>query len=221
MTRESFREHIKELEKDVVFMSEMVIAATNFSVEALKTRDIDHAKNIIANDELINKKRWDIEEKCINLIARQQPVASDLREIIGILNIITDLERMGDYAEGIAKIVIMLGSVPPVKPLIDIPLMAEKAISMLKKSIEAFVNRDAAAAKSICNEDDDVDKLYEQVYHELLNYMIENPGAISKATPLIWAAHNLERIADRATNICERTVFLAMGTMQKINVSRY
>ncbi len=221
MTRESFREHIKELEKDVVSMSEMVIAATNFSIEALKARNIDQANKIIANDEFINQKRWDIEEKCISLIARQQPVASDLREIIGVLNIITDLERMGDYAEGIAKITIMLGAEPPVKPLIDIPLMAQIANSMVKKSIEAFVNRDAAAAKAICNEDDEVDKLYEQVYHELLSYMIENPGAISKATPLIWAAHNLERIADRATNICERTVFLATGTMQKINVSRY
>jgi phosphate transport system protein len=221
MARESFSEHIKELEKDVVAMSEMVITATNRSVEALKTQNVAEADKIIANDELINKKRWDIEEKCIHLIARQQPVASDLREIIGILNIITDLERIGDYAEGIAKIVILLGDEPLIKPLVDIPQMAQKATAMLRESIEAFVKRDVKSAKAICNKDDDVDALYDQVYRELLTYMIEDPKTISKATPLIWAAHNLERIADRATNICERTVFLATGIMQDINVSRY
>ena len=212
---------MRELEKEVVNMGDMVIAATSRSVEALKARNIDDAMKIIAEDLLINKKRWDIEERCIKLIALQQPVASDLREIIAVLNIITDLERMGDYAEGIAKIVVMLGTEPLVKPLVDIPRMEEKAASMLKRSLEAFVRRDAQAAKAICNEDDDVDMLYDQVYRELLTYMIEDPKTISRATPLIWAAHNLERIADRVTNICERIVFLVTGSMQEINVSRY
>jgi len=212
---------MRELEKEVVNMGDMVIAATSRSVEALKARNIDDAIKIIADDLLINKKRWDIEERCIKLIALQQPVASDLREIIAVLNIITDLERMGDYAEGIAKIVVMLGTEPLVKPLVDIPRMEEKAASMLKRSLEAFVRRDAQAAKAICNEDDDVDMLYDQVYRELLTYMIEDPKTISRATPLIWAAHNLERIADRVTNICERIVFLVTGSMQEINVSRY
>ena len=221
MIRESFSGRMRELEKEVVNMGDMVIAATNRSVEALKARSIDDANKIIADDLLINKKRWDIEERCIKLIALQQPVASDLREIIAVLNIITDLERMGDYAEGIAKIVVMLGSEPLVKPLVDIPRMEEKATSMLKRSLEAFVKRDAKAAKAICNEDDDVDMLYDQVYRELLTYMIEDPKTISRATPLIWAAHNLERIADRVTNICERIVFLVTGNMQEINVSRY
>lgn len=221
MTRESFIGHIKELEKDVVAMSEMVIAATNRSVEALRTQNIEEAEKIISDDELINKKRWDIEEKCIHLIARQQPVASDLREIIGILNIITDLERMGDYAEGIAKIVILLGDEPLVKPLVDIPLMAQKATDMLKRSLDAFINRDAKTAEAICNEDDQVDRLYEQVYRELLSYMIEDPKTITRATYLIWTAHNLERIADRTTNICERTVYLVTGTLREINVSNY
>ena len=212
---------MRELEKEVVNMGDMVIAATSRSVEALKARNIDDAIKIIADDLLINKKRWDIEERCIKLIALQQPVASDLREIIAVLNIITDLERMGDYAEGIAKIVVMLGTEPLVKPLVDIPRMEEKAASMLKRSLEAFVRRDAQAAKAICNEDDDVDMLYDQVYRELLTYMIEDPKTISRATPLIWAAHNLERIADRVTNICERIDFLVTGSMQEINVSRY
>jgi len=221
MTRESFVRHIKELEEEVKGMGEMVIAATSRSIEALKNRDVDDAKRIIDEDTLINKMRWDIEEKCIHLIARQQPVASDLREIIAVLSIITDLERMGDHAEGIAKIVVMLGSEPPVKPLIDIPQMAQKAASMLKRSIEAFIKRDAAAAELICNEDEDVDKLYDQVYRELLTYIIEDPKTITGATYLIWVAHNLERIADRVTNICERIVFLVTGTMREINVSRY
>jgi len=221
MIRESFSGRMRELEKEVVNMGDMVIAATSRSVEALKARNIDDAMKIIADDLLINKKRWDIEERCIKLIALQQPVASDLREIIAVLNIITDLERMGDYAEGIAKIVVMLGTEPLVKPLVDIPRMEEKATSMLKRSLDAFVKRDAEAAKAICNEDDDVDMLYDQVYRELLTYMIGDPKTISRATPLIWAAHNLERIADRVTNICERIVFLVTGSMQEINVSRY
>jgi len=221
MTRESFTGAIKELEHDVTAMGEMVAAATRRAVAALQSRAVDDARKIIAEDKLINRKRWDIEEKCIHLIARQQPVASDLREIIAVLNIITDLERMGDHAEGIAKIVVTLGGEPPVQPLADIPRMSEKATDMLQRSLQAFVRRDAAAAQAICNQDDDVDKLYERVYRELLTCMIQDPTTISRATCLIWAAHNLERIADRVTNICERTVFLVVGTMQEVNVSTY
>jgi phosphate transport system protein len=221
MTRETFQNAIKELESDVTEMGAMVAAATRRSVDALKNHAVPVAKQIMAQDEAVNRKRWDIEEKCIEMIARQQPVASDLREIIAILNIITDLERMGDYAEGIAKIVVTLGAEPLVKPLVDIPRMAEKATDMLERSLQAFVRRDAELAKAICNEDDDVDVLYEQVYRELLTFMIEDPKIISRATCLTWVAHNLERIADRVTNICERTVFLVTGTMQDINVSKY
>ena len=221
MVRESFIKYIKELEKEVTEMGEMVIAAINRSVEALKILNADEAKRIIADDMLINKKRWDIEEKCIDCIATQQPVATDLREIIAVLNIITELERMGDYAEGIAKIVIILGGEPLIRPLIFTPKMAEKVTSMLRRSMEAFVNRDARTANAICDEDDEVDKLYDEAYHDLLMRMIKDPTLVSKATPLIWAAHNLERSADRVTNICERIVFLATGTMPQVNVSRY
>jgi phosphate transport system protein len=221
MVRESFTKYIKELEKEVTEMGEMVIAAINRSVEALKILNADEAKRIIADDMLINKKRWDIEEKCIDCIATQQPVATDLREIIAVLNIITELERMGDYAEGIAKIVIILGGEPLIRPLIFTPKMAEKVTSMLRRSMEAFVNRDTRAANAICDEDDEVDKLYDEAYHDLLMRMIKDPTLISKATPLIWAAHNLERSADRVTNICERIIFLVTGTMTEVNVSRY
>lgn len=221
MIRESFQIHIKELEQKLINMGEMVIIAINCSIEALKSHNISDAEKIISGDLLINKKRWDIEEKCINLIATQQPVASDLRDIIAILNIITDLERMGDHAEGIAKIVIMYGNEPLVKPLIDIPRMGEKTVEMLKMSLNAFINRDDKMAIAICEMDDDVDMLYEQVYHELLTYMIEDPKTITRSTYLLWVAHNLERIADRTTNICERIVFLVKGKMEKINVSKY
>jgi len=221
MIRKGFAEHIKELEKEVIAMGEMVITAINRSIEALKARNVAEGKQIIDDDALINKKRWDIEEKCINLIATQQPVASDLREIVAVLCVVTELERMGDYAEGIGKIVLLYGDQPPVKPLVDIPRMAQKAVSMLARSLDAFIKRDAQAAKAICNDDDEVDLLYEQVYRELLSYMIEDPKTITRATYLIWAAHNLERIADRVTNICERIIFLVTGTMTEVNVSRY
>jgi len=221
MVRESFSKHIKELEEEVMQMGRMVIDAINRSVEALKNLDINAAQQVISNDALINKKRWDLEEKCIDLIATQQPVASDLREIVAVLFVAGELERMGDYAEGIGRIAVMHGSEPLLKPLVDIPRMAEVCISMLEKSLDAFLQRDADAAEIICNEDDQVDQLYEQVYRVLLSYMIEDPRTITKATHLIWAAHNLERIGDRVTNICERTVFLATGIMKEIGASRY
>jgi phosphate transport system protein len=221
MVRESFSKHIKELEEEVMQMGRMVIDAINRSVEALKNLDINAAQQVISNDALINKKRWDLEEKCIDLIATQQPVASDLREIVAVLFVAGELERMGDYAEGIGRIAVMHGSEPLLKPLVDIPRMAEVCISMLEKSLDAFRQRDADSAEVICNEDDQVEQLYEQVYRVLLSYMIEDPRTITKATHLIWAAHNLERIGDRVTNICERTVFLATGIMKEIGASRY
>jgi phosphate transport system protein len=219
--RESFEKHILELNKEVVAMSEMVTTATSRSVTALSNRDIEEAKRIINDDLLINKMRWQIEEQCISLIALQQPVATDLREIIAVLNIITELERMGDYAEGIARIVVMIGAEPLVRPLIFTPKMAEKVVNMLKRSMQALVDRDAKAATAICNEDDEVDKLYDEAYHDLLMWMIKDPTLVSKATPLIWAAHNLERSADRVTNICERIIFLATGSMPQVKVSTY
>jgi phosphate transport system protein len=162
-----------------------------------------------------------LEDQCVDLIATQQPVASDLREIIATLSIVRDLERIGDYAEGIGKIVLLHGDQPLVKTLTYLPAMAEKGVEMLRRSLEAFVNRDAKTACTICNEDDAVDKLYDQAYHDLLHRMIENPSVITRATYLIWASHNLERIADRATNIAESVVYLVTGTPTKLNVSKY
>jgi phosphate transport system protein len=148
-------------------------------------------------------------------------MASDLRAIISVLNIITELERIGDYAEGNAKIAIMIGNEPPLKPLIDIPHMAEKTIDMLNRSLDAFIKRDADAAKAIIAEDDFIDNLYDQVFRELLFFMAEDPKTITRATRLIWVTHNLERSADRVTNICERVIFIVNGKMEEIKSSTY
>lgn len=219
--RTTYHKKLRLIQDDILAMGSMVEKAITNSVEALKNRDLEMARQIIIDDLKINRKRFDIEEKCIQLIATQQPMASDLRNIICILNIVTELERIGDYAEGIAKIAIMIGDEPPLKPLIDIPRMAEKVVDMLHRSLDALINPDADAARKIAAEDDDVDNIYDQVFRELLTYMAEDPKTITRATRLIWVAHNLERSADRVTNICERVVYLVTGKMEEIGVSRY
>ena len=221
MLRQSFDRELHRLQDEMLVLGSMVEKAIIRSVEALKNRDLEAARQIVADDLKINRKRFDIEEECIQLVATQQPMAGDLRIIVSVLHIIVDLERMADHAEGIAKITLMMGGEPPLKPLIDIPRMADKAVDMLRRSLEAFINRDAEEARRICEEDDLVDGLYDQVYRELLTYMLQDPRNITRATYLLWAAHNLERIADRATNICERAVFLSTGKMEDLNVSKY
>ena len=221
MPREGFHNRMRELERDVLQMGETVIEAINQSVAALKDLNANQAKRVIANDAQVDRKRWELEDRCVDLIATQQPVASDLREIIATLSIVRDLERIGDYAEGIGKIVLMHGDEPLVRALTYLPVMAEKAIRMLRESLDAFIKRDAKAARAICDEDDAVDKLYDQAYHDLLGYMINDPSVITRATYLIWAAHNVERIADRATNISESVVYLVTGTPMELNVSKY
>ena len=219
--RGSFHKKLREIQDDILIMGSMVSKATMLAIQALQNRDLTLAKQIIADDEKINHKRFDIEEKCIQLIATQQPMASDLRIIVSALNIITELERIGDYAEGNAKITIMIGDEPPLKPLIDIPRMAEKTVDMLNRSLTAFIDHDAEAARKISAEDDFIDNLYDQVFRELLTFMAQDPKTITRATRLIWVTHNLERSAERVTNICERIVFLVTGKMQEINPSIY
>ena len=176
---------------------------------------------MIQDDSQIDQKRYEIEEECIDLIVTQQPIASDLRIIIAVLNIIVDLERIGDHAEGIAKIAIMIGDEPPLKPLIDLPRMAEMTGSMLRRTLEAFINHDAETAGQICNEDDKIDNLYDQVFRELLVFMAEDPKTITRATRLIWVAHNLERTADRVTNIAERIIYVVTGSRDSMIASKY
>lgn len=221
MTREVYHRALKNLEEEVLTMGSMVAEAIKKSVEALQKRDENASREIIANDAHINKKRFDIEEKCIFLIATQQPMAVDLRILTSLLSIVTDLERMGDHAEGIAKISLLIGNEAFVKPLVDIPRMADIGLSMLDKCLKAFANRDVEAAKGVCNEDDMVDTIHDQIYRELLLLMIKNPQIIHQATYLTWVSHNLERIADRVTNIAERIVFMVTGRMEEMNVSKY
>ena len=221
MTREAYHRALKNVQDDVMNMAGMVSKALKDSMEALKHRDFETSKRIIDDDNIINRKRFDIEEKCLLLIATQQPMAVDLRVLAAVFNIITDLERIGDHAEGIAKINISIGDEPLVKPLRDIPQMSELGLSMLDRCMKAFLNRDLDAARQVCNDDDEVDALYDQTYRELLLVMIENPRTIQGATYLIWAAHNLERIADRVTNIAERVVFMVTGKMEEMNISKY
>lgn len=221
MPRESFDHHLHQLQDEVLILGSMAGKAIDHSMEALKKRDLELARQVIASDALVDQKRLDIEERCIELIVTQQPVAGDLRVIVAVLNIIIDLERIGDHAEGIANIALMLGDEPPLKPLVDLPRMAEKARDMLRRSLDAFVKRDAESARKISAEDSEVDNLYDQVFRELLIFMMEDPRTITRATRLIWVAHNLERSADRATNICERVVFTITGKMEEIGASKY
>jgi phosphate transport system protein len=221
MGRIHFERHLHELQDHVLEMGSMVETALVRSMEALKNRDIDLANKVIADDHLIDEKRWEIEEQAIDLIVTQQPMASDLRIIVAVLNIIVDLERIGDHAEGIGKITIMIGDEPPLKPLIDLPRMTEITARMLRETLQAFINHDADTADRICSEDDQVDNLYDQVFRELLVFMMEDPKTVTRATRLIWVAHNLERSADRVTNIAERIIYVVKGTHGEYHTSKY
>ena len=219
MLRIDLDRQLGQLQQEVISLAEIVDKATMRSVEALKQRDLTESQQLVQEDDYIDQKRYEIEDRCIDLIATQQPIAGDLRAIIALLHITVELERIGDYAEGIAKISLLMGDEPPLKPLIDIPRMAEKATTMLRTSMDSLVSRDTIKANQVLKDDDEVDLLYDQVYRELLVFMLQNPQTIQRATYLLWAAHDLERIADRATNIAERVIFLVTGKMVESNKS--
>jgi phosphate transport system protein len=215
--RDTLDRATQKLLDDLLVLGSMVEQAISESVAALKRRDFDASRRIYAEDQRINQKHYDIENTCLTLIATQQPMARDLRLLAAVLEVNTELERMGDYGKGIARINLMLGEQPLVKPLIDIPRMAEKAVDMLHRALGAFVTRDLETARQIPLEDDEVDGLYNQVYRELLDIMIANPETIDRATYLLWVAHNLERVADRVTNICERIIYIVTGEMLELD----
>ncbi len=219
MIRKTFENELQEVKDEILVLGSMVEEAILSSVESLKKRDIEAAKNILQADRDINKKRFELENKLMILIATQQPMAHDLRFLASSMEIISELERMGDYAKGIANINIRMGDQPLLKPLIDIPRMAQKDVDMLHRALTAFVEEDIEAAKALPVEDDEVDALYNQVYRELMTFVISDPKAIERANWLLWVAHNLERVADRVTNICERTIFIATGELVEINAS--
>lgn len=221
MIRLEYAHELENLRGSVVALSSMVDKAIARSVDALIRQDVAAAEQVIAADRAINRQRWAIEEDALRILATQGPMASDLRNVAAAIHIVTDLERMGDHAAGTAKIVIDIANEPLLKPLVDIPRMASIAREMLNDAITAYINGDPAAAEAVAHRDDEVDALYEQIYRELLTYMMADPGTINRATRLLWVAHNLERVADRVTNICERVVFAATGELTEINVSTY
>ncbi|MGB8706533.1 MAG: phosphate signaling complex protein PhoU [Dehalococcoidia bacterium] len=216
-----FSKGFQEIQDKVMAMGDMVTKEINRSIEALKNRDLKMAHQIIADDTKIDDMRFAIENMCIEIMGTQKLTIADRRIIVAVINIITELERIGDYAEGNAKIVVMIGDEPPLKPLIDIPRMAELTIEMIDKSLKSLVSRDVELAKHVVTMDNVVDGLYDQVFRELLTFMMVDPKTINRATRLMWVAHNLERAADRVTNICERVVFMVTGKMEELEVSKY
>jgi phosphate transport system protein len=214
--RSAFDRELQELRDHVLRLGSMVDTAIGRSIQSLKERDQKLAQRVIAEDDDINQLRFKIEEECLGLIARQQPAAHDLRFIVAAITIALELERMGDHADGIATIALRVGDEPPLKPLIDLPRMAQISREMLRASLDAFVSEDAREALSITERDEEVDQLYTQIFRELVTFVVEDPRTVTRAMYLLFCAHNVERIADRVTNICERVVFVATGEMEEI-----
>ncbi len=219
--REHFHRQITSLQDGVLELGSMVDRQIARAVQALVERDFALAEAVVRDDTEVNRSRFHLDNICLSLLAQQAPMATDLRLIISVLAINVDLERMGDHAEGIARIVLLMRDEPLVKPLVDIPLMAERGRSMLQQALDAFMKGDVEAAYAVGREDDEVDRLQDVVYRDLLEIMIKDPSTIEPCTHLLWVAHNLERIADRATNIAERVVFTVTGTLPEMDVSTY
>ena len=217
MPRTHYDYQLRALQDDLLRLASQVEAAIGRSVAALRVQDVDEARRIIAEDDQIDRAQYAIEDRALHLIALQAPLAADLRLISAVISIANELERMGDYAEGIAEIVIRGANEPLLKPLIDIPRMAEVAQRMLRTALDAFVRRDAEAARALAGADDEVDQLTTAIQNELLNMMIHDPGNSERALHLMFVAHNLERVADRATNIAERLIFMVTGVVVDLN----
>lgn len=223
LARESFDRELGQLEAEVILLGGMVENAIFEALAALKDRDLARSQALIDSDDDIDEKEWTIERGCIRLLRREAPLARDLRRIITILELANELERMGDYAEGIAKLSLMMGDEPPLKELIDIPVMGEIAVSMVKRSLEAFLERDAdrvvEISQTLVPDDDRVDEINRQVRYDLFELMKASPENVVRGTYLLWVAHNIERIADRATNIAERAIYQATGEQVNVGAS--
>jgi phosphate transport system protein len=213
MPRESFDQKIRQIQDEILVLGSMVEEAIFKSVTALKNRDEKISRHVIASDELINAKRFAIENAIMILMATQQPFAHDLRRMAAMLIVDNELERMGDYAKGIAKTNLHLGISDTPIPMNEIEKMSEIGTGMLHRALTAFVEEDVKAAARIPKEDDAVDDLFNTAYKIIVNSMIANPNTIDQASLILWVVHNLERFADRVSNICERTVFIATGEL--------
>ena len=216
-TRAMLDRELADINERLLRVGGLVDAAIERSMRALAQRDVDLARKVSADDAGLNAQRFEIEEACLALIARQQPAAGDLRAVLTAFSIVTDLERMGDHAAGIARTVVHMGDEPLLKPLIDLPRMAETCREMLRLSLQAYVQRDVEKAVLIVAMDDSVDALYTQIFREILSFMVEDPRTTSRGLYLLFAAHNLERIGDRVTNIVERILFMTSGELRELN----
>ena len=219
--RERFHRELSELQDLALEMTSMVDRAIERSIEALVSRDVALAHVVIDEDQLVNEAGYALHDQCVALLAQQNPMAGDLRLVISVTAIATDLERMGDHAEGIARIVVMMQDEQLVKPLVDIPIMSERARQMMNRAVHAFVDKNLDDAYAVGQADDEVDELYDIVYKDLIQIMVTDQSTIEPATHLLWVAHNLERIADRATNIAERTVYTVTGELPQMDRSIY
>ena len=221
MPREQFHTDLVHLQDRLLEMGSMVDRQIERALQALVERDTALADAVIRDDAEVNRTRYEIDQQALNMLAQQSPMAVDLRVIISVLSINIDLERMGDHAKGIGAIVQMMSSEPLVKPLVDIPEMAMRARAMLGNALDAFVQRDVEAAHRVGEADDGVDQLQDRVYHDLVQIMIEDPSTVEPCTHLLWVSHNIERIADRTTNIAERVIFTVTGELTEMDVSSY
>jgi phosphate transport system protein len=216
--RATLDQEVRAINDDLLRMQKLVDQSIVRSIDSLKRRDQGVAMQVIDEDVKVNDLRFKIEEACLSLIATQQPAASDLRSVIAAMHMVVEMERMADHATGIAKTVILMGDEPLLQPLVDIPKMAELAREMLRDGLEAYSERDAEKARWVAERDDDMDGLYRAVFDELVEIMARTPGSATRATYLLWCAHNLERIGDRVTNIAERVIFVNTGDMRELNV---
>jgi phosphate transport system protein len=214
--RRSLDEGLNAVQNDLLRMGSLVDQAIDGSMQALRNRDHSLARKIIDGDAELNRLRYEVEESCLAIIATQQPAAGDLRAILAVDTIAVELERMGDHAEGIAKIVVRMGDEPPIKPLVEIPKMADLCRQMLKQSLDTFLSRDPEAARRVGEADDQIDALYRELFDQLVAIMARDPSTVERGTYLLWIAHNLERIGDRITNISERVIFMTTGQMGMI-----
>jgi len=221
LTRTLFTQELTQLQDEVLVLGSMAEKAILDSMEALRDGDRAWSLKLVEDDRRINAKRFEIEDKCIFVIASQQPMATDLRALVSMLYIVTDLERIADHAEGNAKINLLMGDEPLPRRLGYIPAMADRAVTMLRDSLKAYIDHDVDSARRICEADDEVDRLQDSVYDDAIKNMIADPSTIQRNTYLLWTAHNLERIADRCTNISERVIYMVTGHMEEINVSKY
>ncbi len=219
MSRFTLDQEIKLVQDEMLLLGSLAEQAILNSVDALRRRDVVAAKAIYAEDQKINDKHFAIENHILIILATQSPLARDLRVLAAMLEIITELERIGDYAKGIAKVAARLADDETPIPIREISTMADKATSMLHRALGAFVSEDLAAAYAIPKEDDEVDELYITIYRKIVQNMIKNPETIDHTNQILWVIHNLERTADRVTNICERIVFIVSGELLELDSS--